>query len=216
MRSSTSEAISSVEAWVRLTSSVMCAVTRSRRASRSCSESTARSRLSAFTSATHISSRITLNGSAVISEPACREVRPPESSSAAASRPSSSAHSTRDHIGGFGCPPEASMSTTSEPESEEVTKKTATRTMPSTDSSWVAGNCSKMRNIDSSAVTSPRSPAPNHWRNRPLPPQIENQIMPTRVGTSSTPATNWRTVRPLEMRAMKTPTKGAQAIHQPQ
>src|SRR5699024_4877516 len=184
--------------------------------SRSYSHSTARSRLSAFTSATHISSRMMLNGSAVISEPACMEVSPPESRSAAASRPSSSAHSTRDQIGGFGWPPEASMSTTSEPESEEVMQKIATMMMPSTDSSCVAGNCSKMRNIDSSAVMSPRSPLPNHWRNSPLPPQIENQIMPARVGTSSTPATNSRTVRPLEMRAMNTPTKGAQAIHQPQ
>ena len=38
----------------------------------------------------------------------------------------------------------------------------------------------------------------------------------TVVGTSSTPATNSRTVRPREIRAMKTPTKGAQEIHQPQ
>ena len=36
------------------------------------------------------------------------------------------------------------------------------------------------------------------------------------MGTSRTPATNSRIVRPLEMRAMKTPTKGAQEIHQPQ
>ncbi len=37
-----------------------------------------------------------------------------------------------------------------------------------------------------------------------------------RVGTMRTPMTNWRTVRPLLTRAMKTPTKGAHEIHQPQ
>src|SRR5699024_5264000 len=172
--------------------------------------------LRAVTSATHLSSVVMPHGRALIGDPACRDVSPPESGSAADSTPSSSAHSTRDQIGGVGWPPEASMSTTREPESEEGTKKTATRMVPSTDSSGGAGDCSEMRDIDSSAVMSPRSPVPNHCRNRPLPPQIENQIMPTRVGTSSTPATNCRTVRPLEMRAMNTPTKGAHAIHQPQ
>src|SRR5699024_12711567 len=88
--------------------------------------------------------------------------------------------------------------------------------IPCTDRTVVVGKYSQLRNMDFSAVMSPRSPSPNHWRNRPLPPQTENQNMPSSVGTSSTPATNWRTVRPLEMRAMKTPTNGAQAIHQPQ
>ena len=44
----------------------------------------------------------------------------------------------------------------------------------------------------------------------------ENHRKVTIVGTRSTPITNWRTVRPREMRAMKTPTNGAQLIHQPQ
>ena len=38
----------------------------------------------------------------------------------------------------------------------------------------------------------------------------------TSTGTTSTPATNWRMVRPREIRAMNMPTKGDQAIHQPQ
>ena len=36
------------------------------------------------------------------------------------------------------------------------------------------------------------------------------------MGTSSTPTTNWRMVRPREMRAMNMPTKGDQEIHQAQ
>ncbi len=35
-------------------------------------------------------------------------------------------------------------------------------------------------------------------------------------GTTSTPVTNWRMVRPREMRARNRPTNGAQAIHQAQ
>ena len=49
-----------------------------------------------------------------------------------------------------------------------------------------------------------------------VPPRMPNQTMQTRVGTSSTPAMNSRTVRPREMRAMKMPTNGVQDIHQPQ
>src|SRR5699024_6918578 len=145
-----------------------------------------------------------------------REVRPPDSSSAAASRPSSTAHSTRDQIGGLGGPPEGSMATPSQRESGGVAEKIASRAMPRTASGVGAGQFSETRAEDSTAAMTARSPSPNHWRNRPLPPQTENQNTPTTVGTSSTPATNWRTVRPLEMRAMKTPTNGAQAIHQPQ
>ena len=43
-----------------------------------------------------------------------------------------------------------------------------------------------------------------------------NQTKVTALGISSTPMTNSRMVRPREMRAMKTPTKGAQLTHQAQ
>lgn len=43
---------------------------------------------------------------------------------------------------------------------------------------------------------------------------IQNSVKP--AGTSSTPLTNSRMVRPREMRAMNRPTKGDHAIHQPQ
>ena len=66
----------------------------------------------------------------------------------------------------------------------------------------------------SSGSTRPASPKISRYR--PAPPITENQKKPTVVGTSSTPETNWRTVRPREMRAMNTPTKGAQETHQPQ
>lgn len=50
----------------------------------------------------------------------------------------------------------------------------------------------------------------------PVPPKTVNQNAQKSDGTSNTPNTNCRTVRPLEILAMKVPTKGAQAIHQAQ
>jgi hypothetical protein len=37
-------------------------------------------------------------------------------------------------------------------------------------------------------------------------PDTPIQRMPTRVGATSVPTTNWRTVRPRDTRAMKMPT----------
>ena len=47
----------------------------------------------------------------------------------------------------------------------------------------------------------------------PIPPRVENHSRLTTVGMIITPMMNSRMVRPLEMRAMKVPTKGHQAIH---
>ena len=38
----------------------------------------------------------------------------------------------------------------------------------------------------------------------------------TKLGTRMTKTTNWRIVRPREMRAMNIPTKGVHEIHQAQ
>ena len=40
-----------------------------------------------------------------------------------------------------------------------------------------------------------------------VPPNTVSQSMPSREGTSRTPSTNSRIVRPLEMRAMNMPTR---------
>ena len=57
---------------------------------------------------------------------------------------------------------------------------------------------------------------PACWRSIAAPPKMQNQTMLTRLGTSSTPVTNWRTVRPREMRAMNMPTNGVHESHQAQ
>ena len=57
---------------------------------------------------------------------------------------------------------------------------------------------------------------PCFCRSMAAPPKIANQTRLTRLGTSSTPLTNWRIVRPREMRAMNMPTNGVQESHQAQ
>ena len=48
------------------------------------------------------------------------------------------------------------------------------------------------------------------------PPKTQNQTRLTRLGTRITPLTNWRIVRPREMRAMNMPTNGVHESHQAQ
>ena len=68
------------------------------------------------------------------------------------------------------------------------------------------------------ASMEPVSPADSArcCRPMPAPPKIANQMVETPEGTTSTPAMNWRTERPREMRAMNRPTKGAHETHQAQ
>ncbi|MNV60922.1 hypothetical protein D3C71_1534070 [compost metagenome] len=109
---------------------------------------------------------------------------------------------------------------TSEPESAEVTKKTATRATARVEVMAVPGRYSRKWNraVDRSACTASEMAPPAMPRSRPmaeLPKTVIHRKVKA-VGTSSTPMTNSRTVRPREMRAMNMPTNGDQAIHQAQ
>lgn len=59
-------------------------------------------------------------------------------------------------------------------------------------------------------------PVPKISRCSAAPPMTANHRKVIIAGTSRTPHTNSRTVRPFDTRAMKMPTKGAHEIHQPQ
>ncbi len=50
----------------------------------------------------------------------------------------------------------------------------------------------------------------------PVPPSTQNQTAEAPEGMSRTARRNSRMLRPLEMRAMKVPTKGAQESHHAQ
>ncbi|CPM32868.1 Uncharacterised protein [Bordetella pertussis] len=126
----------------------------------------------------------------------------------------------RCQTGVLSAPPDASWSTTSAPESAEVTKNTTTITIATTDVTLPQGRCSRKANKASelSALTvSARLPMPSTrmaWMAASPNTVIQNRVKP--AGTSNTPPTNWRMVRPREIRAMNRPTKGDHAIHQPQ
>lgn len=61
-----------------------------------------------------------------------------------------------------------------------------------------------------------RSVPANICAHSAVPPNAANQTKLISDGTSTTPNTNSRIRRPREMRAMKLPTNGAQAIHHAQ
>ena len=117
-------------------------------------------------------------------------------------------------------PRSESIPITTEPASAPETKKIATRNMArkqvkpaigywsSSAKSEIAAPCSF------TASTRPPWPTSSEWS--AAPPMMVNQMKVTALGISSTPVTNSRIVRPREMRAMKTPTKGAQLTHQAQ
>ncbi|MNE79493.1 hypothetical protein D3C80_1759840 [compost metagenome] len=112
------------------------------------------------------------------------------------------------------------MSITREPESAEVTKKTATRAMARVEVIAVPGRYSKKwkRAVDRSVCTASEMAPAATPRSR-LMAELPKTVIHRKVkaeGTSNTPIRNSRTVRPREMRAMNMPTNGDQAIHQAQ
>ena len=166
---------------------------------------------------------ITLNGRAMVTASVWIADSPPASSSAAASAAVASVKNTRIQLRGSASPPVASMAMTSDPESDEVMKKIAESTIAPTTSTPPAGSCSSTWKSAEFASTAPPAPITEVYpagRNISLkiavPPSTPNHTNVTSVGTRMTPRMNSRTVRPREMRAMKTPTNGAQLIHQPQ
>ncbi len=157
-------------------------------------------------------------GRALATVAVCSAFRPSASKSAMASAPISTDQKMRCQTGASSTP-EASMSTTSAPVSAEVTKKISTISTEKKDIAVVQGNCSRKTNsarVLSLRMVWPKSAMPpvRMWKMAVSPKTvIQKKVKP--VGTSSMPPRNWRMLRPREMRAMNTPTKGDQAIHQP-
>jgi hypothetical protein len=107
---------------------------------------------------------------------------------------------------------------TTEAASAPLMKKNAIRIMATIDTRVVNGSCSSAVKSESSGVdvVPIKSACPLVWRSIPVAPTIANQTKPSPVGIATTPRMNSRIVRPLEMRATKVPTKGAQEIHHAQ
>ncbi|MNT00754.1 hypothetical protein D3C72_1351960 [compost metagenome] len=127
---------------------------------------------------------------------------------------------TRCHSGVSSRPPEASMSSTRAPESAEVTKNTTTMATATSERKKEKGKCSRKANSASELSCRTVSTRPvRPWCRTMWMAVSPNIVIHSRVkpaGTKSTPQTNWRMVRPREMRAKNRPTKGDQDSHQPQ
>lgn len=113
----------------------------------------------------------------------------------------------------------AIWSITNAPESAEVMKNTAISTIAAIDSSCGIGRKSKKRNSSASTLVAVCASAPAAPCVSSQIALLPNTVIHTRlnaVGTSSTPITNWRIVRPREMRAMNMPTNGDHDTHHAQ
>ena len=116
-------------------------------------------------------------------------------------------------------PPEVRWSTTSEPESEEVTKNEITSRTPASDVTSANGNAWSMSNsavatLSLTAAATSRTPSSCNFS--AVPPKTDIHRKLSSDGTITTPRISSRTVRPLETRAMNMPTNGDHEIHQPQ
>ena len=117
-------------------------------------------------------------------------------------------------------PLEESMPITTEAASAPLTKNSATRMIVMIAVSPNSGNCSRVRNNATgwllAAVSARLLTAPESCRLMAVPPRTANHMKLTTLGARITLKTNSRIVRPREIRAMKTPTNGAQEIHHAQ
>ena len=123
------------------------------------------------------------------------------------------------HLGELGALPDEMLFITRMPESADVTKNTAIMTMPSTHSAPAMGNWPKKLKSSMSgwSARAERAP-PATWLSMWMAPAPNTVIhMNTKSdGTSSTATMYSRMVRPFDMRAMNSPTNGAQLIHHAQ
>ena len=171
-----------------------------------------------FTSETASATITTTNGSAativIVFSPL--SASSPTSSITAATAPVAAPQKMTVRRRGSVVPRSDRVPITIEAASAPETKKMATSTITTTLASVASGNCSSIVNSWASCAPAPKMSVPAFWRSIAVPPKTANQSRLTRLGTRSTPATNWRIVRPREMRAMNMPTNGVHEIHQAQ
>ncbi len=127
---------------------------------------------------------------------------PPPYKSAAAIVPSAVAQNMRCRMGTSSFPPAVMLSITSEPESDDVTKNTSTRTMATNEVTSGKGKFSSIwkRASELSVIPLANSPILSCACLTPVPPNTAIQIRVIRVGINNTETINCRTVRPLDMR----------------
>src|SRR5699024_1087217 len=123
-------------------------------------------------------------------------------------------------LSGSKLPPVDCIANTNVAESADVIKNVLINKTAKIETKVVNGKCSNMENNDDSVpklFISSMTLAPlKYSRLIPEPPKTVNHNAPKIVGTNNTPETNSLIVLPRDTRAIKVPTKGAQAIHHAQ
>ena len=118
---------------------------------------------------------------------------------------------------GAGFPFSDRVPMTTEAESAEVMKKTASTKMMRNGVIVPSGRLSNSENKTFSEVAEPSNPGMfSRLKLIAVPPKIVNARMRINVGASVVTSANWRIVRPREIRAMNMPTNGVHAIHHAQ
>ena len=167
-----------------------------------------------------ISSITTAKGTAVMITSDCRPcsaVSPPSSSITTAMPPITRPQKTTTSLGGLWLPLVVRMPITTEAESAAVMKKIARMTMIRIGRNSAKGRFSTIENSTWAGFTESIWPSePSRYIEIAVPPMIPYARKSREEGMRMTPSTNWRMVRPREMRAMKMPTKGDHEIHQAQ
>lgn len=103
----------------------------------------------------------------------------------------------------------------SAPETKKIATSTITSTVVIPASGMVSSNWNSAPVLSTPPSASTMSPTVR-CRSIPAPPKMTNHTRLTVVGTSSTPVTNCRMVRPRLMRAMNMPTNGVHDTHHAQ
>ena len=142
---------------------------------------------------------------------------PEMTSIAPATAPIMMPHRMRYDVGALFSSPVDIMSVTIAAESMEVTKKIMMINSANTLITVASGYCSSRMNSagdgSSPATTgSDSTPGFDASSSKPARPKMENQMMTKTVGKPMTPAMNWRTDRPREVRATNMPTNGDQQM----
>ena len=145
----------------------------------------------------------------------CRAFKPPANIRAKAIKAWRTPHITFVLMSGFKSPFLDIIPRTKVAESADVMKKVQRRTTVTMEMMWPKGTCS-MTMKKAVSVTWMASAAISGPREIPVAPNTANHKKDPRAGTIETPMINSRMVRPLEIRAINTPTNGAHAIHHAQ
>ena len=169
--------------------------------------------------ATHIKIMIIRNGKAMIIEVFLIATSPPLKSSTMAINDNIAPQMIFILLSGFKSPCRENIPITKVAESAEVTKKVIIRIVATKEAIFPKGKWASVANnptVTSLVTVATISIPSNISKYRAVPPKTVNHKQQKIAGRMTTPSINSLTVRPLDILAIKVPTKGPQDSHQAQ